>query len=248
MKNPVDMESPENHPAASYWLQLGNRGNLKSLEVIQGESTRSVYRLSISATPQQQTSQTEPKPDTTNAIIAKRAPREDIAKEAKFYLSLLPHLPMVPLQTYGVIEDENPAYSWLFMADAGNQSYNPDNPKHRVLAAEWLANLHIESGRRRPCGELDDRGPEHFFPVLLKALQTLQNWRNSPEIGDNDRPVLEDILGFCLRLEANWSGIEHFCDTMPKTLVHGDIKEDNMRIGGTQRRPILLVFDWHEGG
>lgn len=251
MKNLANVGLPQDQPAARYWGRLDNADHVESLEVLQDETKRSVFRLEISAAPHSKHGRTQHEFAETgrlNAVIAKRAPCADIDKEFHFYQTLLPRLSIPALRAFGIVVDENPEYGWLFMADAGGRDYDPDNREHCKLAAAWLARLHTVSGQSaRPPG-LDDRGPGYFFPYVLKALSTLEIHQKNTLIGNDDRLVLDDIAGFCLKLESRWSEIKRFCNSMPQTLVHGDIKEDNMRICGPQNQSSVVVFDWHEGG
>jgi hypothetical protein len=250
MKNLANVESPRDHPAARNWKHLGFGGHVESLQVLQDESIRSVFRLQISEPPHGKQESSDHKFAATgipNAVIAKRAPSADVGKELLFYQTLH-RLPIPALRSFGIVADDDPEYGWLYMTDAGDRHYDPGRQEHRRLVAAWLARMHSVSCQSgRPAG-LDDRGPKYFFPYVIKALSTLENHRKNPLIGADDHLALDDIREFCRKLESNWNEIARFCDSMPHTLVHGDIKEDNMRIYGPENQPSLVVFDWHEGG
>jgi hypothetical protein len=65
---------------------------------------------------------------------------------------------------------------------------------------------------------------------------------------DQDRAILNGMLERLDAVEARWPGVERACDGLPVTLVHGDLRKKNVRIGGGEAAPVLYVFDWEMAG
>ncbi len=60
--------------------------------------------------------------------------------------------------------------------------------------------------------------------------------------------MLEETLARFDLLESRWERVKELCDGKPHTLVHGDLKEKNIRVRGTRERIVLLTFDWEIAG
>ena len=113
MKNPANFDTLRDHPAARYWEQLDISSRFASVEVLQDENTRSVFRLENSASLCCKSGSSQhiaAEAGVLTTVIAKRAPRADIDKEFNFYQTLLPDLSIPTLRTFGIVEDENPEF------------------------------------------------------------------------------------------------------------------------------------------
>jgi aminoglycoside phosphotransferase (APT) family kinase protein len=60
--------------------------------------------------------------------------------------------------------------------------------------------------------------------------------------------VLEDLLWKLELLEEDWDELATFCDTLPQTLVHGDLVSKNLRVMGNGGDAWLAIFDWETAG
>ena len=251
MKNPASVDSLQEHPAQRCWNSLGSRTSPDSIEIVQDEATRSVYRLvfadgiEIEASPRQYAGGVA---RVATAVIAKRALRADIEKEAYFYRDALPALSMSVIPFLGVVDDDDPRYAWLLIGDAGGEHYLPSNRVHRKLAADWLGRFHVASAGKSLSQDIEDRGPAHYFPYLGEAQKLLENHRLYFGIDPEDCRVLDEIRAFCEKLSSRRSELTRFCGDMPHTLVHGDVKPDNMLVSASATGSSLAVIDWHEGG
>ena len=70
----------------------------------------------------------------------------------------------------------------------------------------------------------------------------------NPALAADELATLRSVAHQFDLLESQWADVEAFCDTVPRTLVHGDLVEKNVRLQATQAGFGLLVFDWENGG
>src|SRR2546422_700916 len=164
------------------------------------------------------------------------------------YQEVLQSLGLPALQCYGLLEDERPGFRWLFIEDAGTQPYLPSLPKHRAALARWLAILH-SAGQELPASRaLPQRGPAYFLEHLRLGRARIQRNLANHSLTHEDSALLERIISQCDFLESRWDQVEQFCEGMPWTLVHGDLKEKNLRVREGERDLELLSFDWETAG
>jgi hypothetical protein len=184
----------------------------------------------------------------SSAVIAKRCEQADALIEQAIYEEVLPRLPITVPYYYGLAEEPDGNFCWLFLEDAAGESYSPYIEEHRALAAQWLAHLHTSAAYAIAAERLADQGPgcylEHLQSGRTKVLRNLTN----PELKADDRVLLEDILSHCDFLESRWQRVEEFCAELPWTLVHGDFTGKNLRVRTGQTGLALLAFDWEKAG
>jgi hypothetical protein len=182
------------------------------------------------------------------SVIAKWCRPAVAAAERTIYVEVLPHLPVISLRCYGLVEEEDGRFCWLFVEDAGGQAYSPERDEQRVLAAQWLGLLHTSAARVAAAARLPDRGPGHYLGHLRSAraaiLGNLTNGALSPE----DRALLRAIISQCDALESRWDQVQGACDRMPRTLVHGDFVVKNVNVRPGPAGPAFLAFDWETAG
>jgi hypothetical protein len=95
---------------------------------------------------------------------------------------------------------------------------------------------------------LPDRGPQHYLDLLHSARVTIQSSFGNPALEASDRGVLETILTACEHLRVNWSLLANVCESVPRTLVHGDLIAKNVRVRNGRHGTVLLPFDWEKAG
>src|SRR5260370_31672920 len=124
------------HPAVKAWGKLTpTHARPPRVVMLKPDKKRSaVYRLENAG-------------PTGSSVIAKRTRLTNIAIELHVYREVLPRLPIRTLRCYGFVEDQDPAFGWLFLEDAGDERYSSGNDEHRALAAEWLAVLHTSDAK-----------------------------------------------------------------------------------------------------
>jgi hypothetical protein len=225
------------HPAVQAWGKLlPGRIEPESIEIIREYGKSAVYRLAGVGT-------------GCSTVIAKRCQTALI--ERTIYEEVLPHLSIPALHYYGFtygFTREDDKFDWLFLEDAGREEFSPLVAEHRALAARWLGLMHTAAACVAPADHLPDRGPGHYLEHLRSGCDTiLQNLAN-PLLKADDLVVLENIVSQCEVLESYWSQVEGFCAGLPRTLVHGDFNEKNLRVRAGRAGIALLPFDWELAG
>jgi Phosphotransferase enzyme family len=224
------------HPAARAWSTL--QGQLVApteIQTLKRKNKSAVYRL-LGAGPQ------------GSNVIAKRCLAESAAAERLIYERFLICLPLLSLRLYGFVEEEGSGFQWLFLEDAGTQPYRAEQREHGALLAEWLATLHASTQELWAVHLLPDRGPAHFLEHLRLARCQIERCSGNPALTADDRVLLHGIVSQCDRIEARWDRIERFGEGMPRALVHGDLKEKNLRVRSREQGLSLLCFDWETAG
>src|SRR5439155_4506526 len=227
------------HPAFRAWARVhGNQAAPTKIEVLKQTKRKTmVCRLSGSGKEMEN-------------VIAKRSFRHYIGVERIIYAEILPSLPVTSLRYYGSTEDDDPNYEWLFIEDADGRPYTSRLKAHRIAAGRWLGILHTSSSSHIDAlSKLPDRGPGHYLELLLSARQWIERSLNL-ELESDDLDSLRMIISDFERLEGQWNQLLGFCDKLPRTLVHGDFSNRNIRIRTAPSRgvPTLVSFDWAEAG
>lgn len=228
---------PAEHPAVAAWRSLGGAAP-RRVEVLKASKRRrrpGVYRL-------------EGAGPGGSDVIAKICPRKTAEVEDAVYTRLLPQLQMPSLRYHGMLRDEDRRHCWLFLDDAGDERHWPLHPEHRRLAARWLATIQLHAKEFAGAAVLPDRGPRHYLIHLLSAREEIDRQLRRPAPDDGGSMVLEDLLSLLDAIESRWPEVVSFCDTLPPTLVHGDLVPKNMRILRDGDRLGLAVFDWETAG
>jgi ATP-binding cassette, subfamily B, bacterial len=229
-------EDLSGHPAARAWRSLGGAPPAH-ITVLKSKRfrKRGVYRLERAG------------PEGA-PVIAKICKRKTAEVESTIYEELLPHLPMPSLGYYGTVPEGDNQHCWLFLADAGTERYSPIDPEHRRLAGRWLATVHLHATEFARDADLPDRGPRHYLVHLLNARDEITRHLRRRNVTNGDGLVLADLLSKLELLESGWDEVTAFCDTLPRTLVHGDLVPKNLRIVRNGHGPGLAIFDWETAG
>jgi hypothetical protein len=224
------------HPAVRALAKLRPEHRVPTqIEVLKQKSKGAVYRL-VGAGPEQ------------SAIIAKRGRFEKVAIERSVYEEVLPHLPLVTLDYYGFVEEEDGRFCWLFLGDVGDQRYSPFVEEHRVLAGQWLGAMHTAAEGINGQVALRDRGPAFYLDHLQTARETIPEIRTISSLEAGDRVLLKEIVSMCEFLEGSWSQVETFCDRMPRTFIHDDCLAKNVHVQTNQAGLTFAPFDWGGAG
>jgi hypothetical protein len=232
----IHRESLLEHPAMQAWSRLRlHQVAPAHIESLKHRQKSAIYRLAGIG------------PAGTN-VIAKRSLVAAARTERLIYEKILPRLPMPTLRCFGSVDDEDPQFCWLFLEDAGNDPYQPLLPEHRAAAVRWLVVLHTHTDDLEAVAQLPDRGPEFYLEHLRQARRNITANLAHPALKPDDRATLEEILAQFDLLESRWDRVKEYCDGRPQTLVHGDLKEKNVRVRDTRERIALLTFDWEIAG
>ena len=227
-------EGLQEHEAFQAWRQVRSDDvEPGRIEVLQRNKKTAVYRLSGIG------------PDGA-AIIAKRSRHVTGRVERVIYEEVLPRLPVPSLGFYGYVRDPNQEFCWLFLEDANGEPYSRLNAAHRVLAGQWLGEMHLATSAGLG-EELPDRGLGHYLHVLQDCRASLELLSRTA-LPAEDTMLFCGFISFCDRLELRWRQIEDACEAMPRTLVHDDFAIKNVRIRERATSHALLVFDWQFAG
>jgi Phosphotransferase enzyme family len=183
-----------------------------------------------------------------SSIVAKLCLRETAELECLIYESILPKLSIPRLEYYGTIRSEDPERDWIFVEDAGDERYSRNDGEHRRLAAEWIATLHTSAQNLPALKQLPDRGPAHYLNCLRAARRRIDASRSNAVITRDQRTVLDRVDAYLQLFEDSWSDLERLCQSMPRTLIHGDLGGRNGRIKNRGGHRTLVVFDWETAG
>jgi hypothetical protein len=204
------------------------------VEPLQIEKQRSVLRLHLS--------------EGHPSVIAKRCPAKDAEREFVIYHDILPSFGIKGPEAHGLVCDDINQPCWLFMEEIGGRPYDSSSKTDRELAGEWLATLHAGTSKPPDHSKLGDRSADYYQPCVGKSIELLEQHRDNPDLNKSGRDLLKRIHDFCTVLDAHWPDIAAFCQSMPQTLIHGDFKEDNMKVVDTNGGPYIVVFDWANSG
>ena len=183
------------------------------------------------------------------AIIAKRCRRNTALVERIVYEEILPRLPLRSVQYYGVVEEPDRAFAWLFLEDASDEEeYDPRNASHRAAAGQWLGIMNPAAARIAPADRLPRRGPSHYRGLLGAAHRSISSCGASGSFAHQDRKLIRTVLAHCEELGASWEQLASVCLTTPDTLVHGDFISKNVKVRNCGNEPCILAYDWEKAG
>jgi aminoglycoside phosphotransferase (APT) family kinase protein len=146
-------------------------------------------------------------------------------------------------------KEPNGDYYWLFLQDAGEETYSAQLEEHRLLKAQWLALMHTSAIHLVASSGLPDKGPKQYLKRLRSAREAIQSYlADHHGLQAGDLVPLQSIVAQCDLLESRWRQVEVLCEGLPWTLVHGDFIGKNLRLRQDNGRMALLTFDWGEAG
>jgi ATP-binding cassette subfamily B protein len=224
---------PLNHPVVGAWNAIApGKMRVDRVELLRPRRRVPIYRLALA--------------DGKTSVIAKRRLREPLLVERTIYEHVLPQLPVARLNCFGFVGDENEEYAWLFIEDAGDDRLAL--AQHRRLAARWLGMLHGAAAELDLASSLPERGPHHYLQHLRVAHLTILDHFDNPALRSDDRNVLRSLVSTCEQIESGWSRVEAICSDLPRTLVHADLEERNLRLRHEDAGPAIVAFDWELSG
>jgi len=228
------------HPAIMAWRELSpERVEPDRISALQSMRYSAVYRL-------------EGLGPGRSAVIAKRCKMNVANAERAVYRDILPHLPVTSLRFYGLVEAKiepgDKPQCWLFLEDAGGETYSDKDLEQRVLAGRWLGTLHSSAARFEGVGALPGRGAAYYWEEVEYARTTIQQNLRNPSLREGDWETLQAILAQYNTVESHWSEIERSCESIPATLVHGDLARKNVRVRTGPEGKNLVVMDWEGAG
>lgn len=182
------------------------------------------------------------------SLIAKRCLQDTAQFERSLYEEIFPHLPVSTLQYFGFVDEPDSEFSWLFLEDAGEAAYSPLNREHSRLALQWLSRMHTSAELLAAVARLPDRGPSHYLEHLRSGSDRIRQNLANPLLTADDVILLKTIISYGYILEARWAEVEHFCEGIPQTLVHGDFVAKNICVRQGTHGSTLLPFDWEMAG
>ena len=229
-------EGVRDHSAVQAWLQIqSDSWEPGSLEVLQQRRYSTVYRLNHVK-------------QGVARVIAKRCRVSTAGIERTIYEDLLPLTGMPALRCYGLLEEPEGEFCWLFLEDAAGARYSPQLPHNRALAGCWLAETQLTALAHDLKSCLPGRGLDHYLRLLRGCRTMLLRHLGGSALSVEDATVFRNIAAHLDALESLWDELEEICDVMPQTLVHGDFVNKNLRIRDAATGPALLVFDWEFAG
>jgi aminoglycoside phosphotransferase (APT) family kinase protein len=223
------------HPASLAWSQLGQGGSGPSeIILLKRRLKSSIYKLAGIG-------------PGASPVIAKYCRRTVAQHERLIYENVLFHLPITAPRFYGSVAGEN-EFDWLFLEYVQGERYSRRNTQHTILAGRWLGLLHTSGGNIPVATRLPDRGPGHYLEKLRAAYIRLSESLRTLVLSAADKAIFQAVLSQCELLESHWDQIEGWCEQMPRTLVHGDLKPKNVVVRGEGEQASFLPFDWEASG
>ena len=227
------------HPAVAAWTRVsGHVGMPERVDVLKDTDRTKIYRLVRAG------------PGGSN-VIAKQRASGSLAEEQVIHLAVHPRLAARTLKCYGFDEPDGATPCTLFLEDAGDEPYDGSDPTHRALAGGWLAAFHTVAAGT-PLGAeanaLAERGSAYYLAELQAGRGVIEeNLHTHPaELAETLREVLS-----CLdRVEGSWHKVAQMVAPAPRTLVHADLKPNNVRLLAEDgaHDPAVLVLDWEYAG
>jgi aminoglycoside phosphotransferase (APT) family kinase protein len=168
--------------------------------------------------------------------------------ENTIYEEILPNLKIPSLKYYGMVEEANEEFCWIFLEDAGDEIYSPHVAEQRTLAAQWLAKMHTSATHVADPDSLPDKGPDDYLYRLKSARDAILSHTVNHTLTIENLALFEAVVSQCKVLIEQWDQVEKLFEGMPQTLVHGDFGARNLRVRKSDVRMNLLPFDWGEAG
>lgn len=189
-------------------------------------------------------------------VIGKSCHQHVAALEHRIYADVLPQMGMESLGYYGFADGRSDAerdlagaeaatprhLSWIFLEDARGEKFEPGNPKHRELATRWLSRLHTASSVLTE--ELPQCGTDHYFRASERSTtnhpaELQQSWIVTCR-PRGTRPDPSPVGLARVAVGGSGGNLPH----MPRSLVHVDFAERNVRVRRNGADLGLFVFDW----
>ena len=235
----VSHESVPTHPATRAWTsEFGSGAEILGITTLTNKHKSSVFRLELRGWIR----------DSAVAKVCTEGYGAITCGEERMYREVLPSAGLPSVEVYGHLVDPSARSFWLFLEDLGDQVFESSCLDDCRLLAEWLAALHQWVGFTHSSSEWSDRGPDHYLQHLYSARTLISNSLSQTWVSERSRTALLRLRGFLDRLEEDWGRLDAVCRLAPRTIVHGDLVDKNVRFrtrGGARE---LVVLDWEMMG
>lgn len=216
----------EGHPVMDVWRMVAaDTRPVADVVCLKDEPKTSVFRVALHGSPQ--------------SFIVKRSGFLD-DWEREIYEEICPAAGVAAPRVYGCIHPSDDESVWLVMEDLGEEQLSLDRAEDRVLAAHWLAKLHVWDGLATLKARLPERGPAHSLAMLQTARLKIAQLDQA----NDGSTVLATLLRQLDELERLWPSLTDQAASAPDVLVHGDLHVKNSRIRSGADGRELIIIDW----
>jgi aminoglycoside phosphotransferase (APT) family kinase protein len=215
-------------------MSVNPRLRPRALETIKESATSQIYRL-CGARP------------GNLAVIAKRGPSSKLRAERIVYTSVLPGVPVPPLECFGLVDQEE-GHSWIFLEDVAGQAFDRHISPHRIAAARWLAALHLSTAAMAPRDDLPTVDVEGQLRDVRQARQAIVEAMPAAHASTEAVVALRHALATLEDIETDWKTVERRSEGLRSTLVHGDLVPKNLRVRTGRIGSTLVALDWSTAG
>jgi len=155
---------------------------------------------------------------------------------------------MPALHCYGLLEESDGEFCWLFLEDAAGIRYSSQLPHNCALAGCWLAETQLAAVSAGLRSGLPGRELAHYLGLLRSCRGMLLHHLGGRALSAEDAALFRNLVAHLDALESLWGKLVEICRVVPRTLVHGDFVNKNLRVRDTAAGNVLLVFDWEFAG
>lgn len=226
----IDKDQIECHPAVSGLIKLNlNKPIPDEIETLADKKKSNVLRLRWNK-------------GDIKSMIAKGAPFKKLQLEIEIYTYILPKFPFSNLCAYGLIENAENDFSWMFLEDSPFESFNPESINHRMAGIQWLGTLHGYQLDKDLISKLPKKDTPYFTKIKKKTEFNITTSLDQRSFIKNHRELLKSILHVLDRIMERWELIEATIAKMPFSLIHGDYIEENLTVN--MKNLELMAYDW----
>ena len=228
------------HPAAEAWRRLQPHSTVPTRVDLIGDKRSlerkiEIFRLTLESS----------ESVGLSVVVAKRLSTESCLAEYRSY-EILAHRSVSCLKCYGYVaegEDE----CWLFLEDAGGETFNSTSDRHRLSAYDWIARMHVETARGRE-HHPRDRGVDYYGQVCSTSRKHLLSALHRGAFEAEDTHTLNALVAALRELEAQWGHLRLACDRVPQSLTHNALLDRNFRVREHRGEVDFVAFDWERSG
>jgi hypothetical protein len=182
------------------------------------------------------------------SVVLKLQDAAVCALEERVYREVLARLSVPAIRCHGSVPSQEPNKAWLVMDYVDGEAFDRSSPVHTMRLARWLGTVHADARRVAAPAAFPDHGAEYWRSIVAEAHQTLHAGVENPAVTQRDRDGLVSLADVFGRVLDNWSKAEEWMDTVPRTLTHGDLVSQNIRMCGSTRGQLPSVHDWGAAG
>jgi hypothetical protein len=180
-------------------------------------------------------------------VVAKRSSLTSLSVERAVYEDVLPRVGVTGAGFLGYVPEADTDSAWLFLEYVTGSE--PDAPRWRIHAAEWLANMHYRSLGLTDLPALPDRGDDYFLGRLRQARRQLEHrLRSLRNDTGRERGACEYAAQICDDVEKRWEEVVSLVEALPRVFVHGDFSPPNLRLHRCDGCTTMIALDWGSAG